>query len=451
MKPIIDVHEHIFRGRDIPLKGYLYSRRYTGLANFFGRCLRLLTVIAWCIRRGQKKGKLGWFSNFIIGFAALFVGQSYKRWANILSIPDIVDVVKRLVDTYKKDKVDLIVPLMIDYEYWFGNTVDVPLVNQIDEVYRDVIIPYEGRIHPFIPFDPARELAFRKRMAGPDGSREKYSSLALVEEAINNKGFIGVKLYNALGYRPIGNSDVDKQRRWIFRKNRMKQYTVFTGKEIDKVLDELFRFCVREEIPITAHCVAGGIEAYWNASYDFGSPAFWIEVLKKYPSLHLNLAHFGWSNEERYIVPDSNGKPHWVKQICELMEKYPFVYTDVAQHEVVTKKNVPIFVNDYRAMLHDFSGLLQKKLLYGIDWHVISRVDHYENFMSAYVALLKNNNLFTRDEIDDFLGANALAFLGLLPTKTAPSAGWKKNRKRLADFYKRNHIKPPKWFVATGP
>jgi predicted TIM-barrel fold metal-dependent hydrolase len=452
IKLIIDVHEHIFRGRDIPLKGYLYSRRYPFLANFFGRCLRLLTVLAWCIRRSTKNGKQSLFTRFMVWFASLFVGAGYRRWANILSLPDIEEIVERLVQTFQKDKTDLIVPLMIDYEYWFRNTADVPLWTQIDLVARDVVLndKYKGRIHPFVPFDPARELAFRKKMANPDGSREKYGSFAIVKDAIENKGFIGVKLYNALGYRPDGNSAVDKKRRKIFRKNRMIQYSIFTGKEIDGVLEELYRYCEREQVPITAHCVAGGIESYYNASYDFGSPAFWHNVLKKHPALHLNLAHLGWNGQECYTGKGTGGNKPWVKEICGMIAAYPFVYSDVAHHEVMVKSNKKEFVTDYTAMCKDFAGVLQRKLLYGIDWHVISRVDNYENFMKDYRALLRDNDFFSQGELENFFGSNALSFLGLLPLKTGPDASWTKNRMRLADFYKRNNIRPPQWFIATG-
>jgi predicted TIM-barrel fold metal-dependent hydrolase len=174
-------------------------------------------------------------------------------------------------------------------------------------------------------------------------------------------------------------------------------------------------------------------------------------VLKRHPTLHLNLAHFGWSGAERYSAGGTGGKPPWVKQICEIVRDYPFAYTDVAHHEVFRPGKGEEFLSDYRLILRDYSGVIQKKLLFGIDWHVITRVAGYEGFTPAYLALLKENGLFTSGEIAGFLGVNALHFLGLLRKGTPPSFGWTKNRRRLGRFYQRNGITPPQWFTATGP
>jgi len=411
MKPVIDIHEHIFRGRDIPLKGYLYSRKYTGFLNFVARFLRLLSAIARCIRRTQKNGKRGLLCRVLIWLACRFLGSGYRIWADILSLPDISDVMDELDKTCKADKVDLYVPLMIDYEYWFKNTVDEPIDHQIDEIYRSIVLERKGKVHPFVAFDPARELAYRKRMPGPEGSREKYSSLEMVKDAIENKGFIGVKLYPAIGYRPAGNSAVDKQRRKLFRKIKMERYSVFTGDEIDGVLDDLYRYCVKEQVPITTHCVSGGIEAYPDASYDFGSPVFWQPVLRKYPSLHVNLAHFGWTGKERYIKPDHDGNKPWVKEICDMITMHRYLYTDAAHHGVTDPKPRKEFLNDYPIMFADHGEVIKKKLMYGIDWHVFSKEKNYTQFKPEYIRLWKELGLYSDDELGLFLGGNAMEFL----------------------------------------
>jgi hypothetical protein len=45
--------------------------------------------------------------------------------------------------------------------------------------------------------------------------------------------------------------------------------------------------------------------------------------------------------------------------------------------------------------------------------------------------------------MEDFLGGNALIFLGLLPGG--------QNRRRLDRFYRDRGISPPEWFTATNP
>ncbi len=81
-----------------------------------------------------------------------------------------------------------------------------------------------------------------------------------------------------------------------------------------------------------------------------------------------------------------------------------------------------------------------------MDWHVIVRLRHYRDFMPTYVRVLHDGCGWSDQQIDDFLGGNALRFLGLLSLGTPASQGWTGNRVRLADYYARNGIQPPAWF-----
>jgi predicted TIM-barrel fold metal-dependent hydrolase len=394
------------------------------------------------------------------------MGDGYRRWAEILAKAEVADVAKAMLDTYDKDGIDLYVPLMIDYEYWFKNSPEPSISKQIEKIYEDVVVPSEGRIHPFVPFCPAREVAHRRGLPGPDHPDNgpiETSSLALVKDAIENKGFIGVKLYNSLGYRPLGNVKVDEKRRKILRRNRRDRYTVFTGEEIDEVLCDLYQFCVDEQVPITTHCGYTGVEAYSGASLHFGHPKFWRKVLNRYPDLHLNLAHFGWAPggyfpPERNIVmrslkslsralSDGEEPVTWVRTICEMLEKYDNLFTDVAHHNVMAEDAVPEFQRSYRAMCSDFPDLLQCRLMFGIDWHVITRADGFENFMERYVEVLDEEEIFSIADVGEFLGGNAVRFLGLGPEG---DAGWSGNHERLRRFYDSQGIEPPEWFKAAA-
>jgi predicted TIM-barrel fold metal-dependent hydrolase len=480
MKPVIDVHAHVFRGRDIPLKGFLLARRYPEwYITVFGPVL--FSIIARCIRKGGSKDK-GLLCGRVLNLVYRYMDDGYRRTADILSEDKLADIAAKLVETFDKDEIELYVPLMIDYEYWFRSTPEPSIADQIDDTFRDIVLPYKGRIHPFVSFDPARELAHRKGLPSPDdpegGPPEKYSSLDLVKDAIRNRGFIGVKVYNTLGYRPFSNPTVDEKRDEIFRRNRRKRYEVFTGQELDEVLSDLYRYCVSEQVPITAHCTSNGVEAYFGASFDFGRPEYWREVLDKFPDMHLNLAHFGWDHPEGYFpAPPSmlrqavrrmrqsvadrsfrslsgpspwDGEKTWVREICEMADEYRYLYTDVSHHGVTVDDNIQKFKTAYQGICRDFSGVIQKKLLFGIDWHVITREDNFESFRDRYVRVLGEDNIFTSHEIEDFLGGNALHFLGLLPLGTPPEVGWTRNRTRLQRFYESNHIDPPGWFTSTA-
>ena len=431
MKLIIDVHEHIFNANDIPLEGYLKSRKYKGLSWLLSKLF--IKPLARCVRRKlRKEGKFlhKILCPILIKTVGKAEGKGYVNWAKILSMEN-KDIANLMTQKFKKDNIDLYIPLMIDYEYWLKNTEDIPIKEQRDNIYRNVILPHKGTIHPFISFDPARELAYRKQMKNPDGKLEEDGSLNLVKESIDQYGFIGVKLYNAMGYRPVNNALVDEKRRKIAL--HKKKY-VFKGEEYDEVLKELYEYCVKEEIPITTHCEMDGSEAYHDASFDFGHPIFWKDILDndRFSKLKLNLAHFGWNKDTFH-----EGNRSWVQDICKMLEKYENLYTDVSHNRVVLKGNKEKFIDAYTVLSKNFPWI-KKKILFGIDWHVIERVLGFEDFKDRYIEILDKSG-FNQKEIDDFLGINAVKFLGL--NKTG------KNRKRLQNFYNQNSIGNPAWLI----
>jgi len=432
MKPIIDVHSHIFNAKDIPLKGYLLSRKFDGITQYLAPVL--VRLVAKCIRDRIDNNNIEGLNRGLACVAALaavykITGKQYKKWVDTLS-KEVEEITKELIDTFSADNIDLYIPLLLDFEYWYKNSKDVCIDKQINFVHKNIIIPYEGKIHPFVPFDPAREIAFRKGMKNPDGKPEKYGSLGLVKEAIAEKGFIGVKLYNAMGYKPYNNHTVDINRRKIAL--HKKRY-IFKGEEYDEVLAELYDYCISEDIPVTSHCGMEGSESYPGSSFDFGQAKFWKDVLdqERFKKLRLNLAHFGWNKKQEYDGPKS-----WVKDISEMLGNYENLYTDVSHYEVLDERNFSSFTNTYKILNENYPAL-KNKLLFGIDWHVIKRVKNFAQFKNNYLRILKHNGLFNETEIENFLGGNAINFLGL-------NKGDKTN-KRLKNFYRQNSIKSPTW------
>lgn len=455
MQPTIDVHNHIFSALDIPLEGYLLSRRSERrigrmidpwisifpMPQLFGYVAR--RARERCVTRQlDSEVNRGWFYAMVLWIYGKLSGQRFLEWEDSLSSCAAANS-DRLIDTWPD--VQLFVPLMIDFEYWFANSLDNPLGEQIDAVFRDVVVPHLGKIHPFVPFDPARELAYRKGMVSPDGQLETNPPLELVRDAIEAKGFIGVKLYNSLGYRPLGNDDAEAsmKRRHIAVRNQKLPY-LFDGEEYDEVLCDLYDYCVDHEVPITAHCVMDGIEAFPGASFDFGQARFWDEVLKqdRYKTLRLNLAHFGWNQ-----APGQGyaGSESWTKDVCRLIVKYDNVFADVSHHRVLTESGRNQFIEGYRQMKTDFSADLEKiksRILFGSDWHVLRRMRGYREFLDKYQRVLVQAEIYSTSELDRFRAENALEFLGL-------RAGGR-NRERLLFLYQTYGSSVPDWYRQAG-
>jgi len=215
---------------------------------------------------------------------------------------------------------------------------------------------------------------------------------------------------------------------------------LFDGEEYDRVLCELYDYCVDNEVPITAHCVMNGIEAYPGASFHFGRAKFWDLVLRqdKYKNLCLNLAHFGWNQASNQGYA---GDGSWVIELCDLMVRYENVFADISHHRVLDKRGRKQFVAGYRELQKDFPNdieKIKKRILYGSDWHVLRRIGGYREFLKNYVRVLEKAGLYDQTTLDRFRGVNALEFLGLLPGGM--------NHQRLDRFYQSNGINPPSWF-----
>ena len=452
MVPVIDIHTHLFNALDIPVEGYLISRRvekkrpcdleyiihfFPGMHVFHYLVDRMRDR---CMIRQMHDETQGWYYKLLLWVFGRYMRQDLKEWEDSLT-KTVVANARDLTRLWPQT--DLFVPLVIDFEYWFRNSVDVPIAEQIELIYREVTLPMSGRFHGFVPFDPVRELAFRKRMNNPDGQQEVTSSLDLVKRAIREMGFIGVKLYNTLGYRPLNNSGgltpLHRQRMAV--RNEKGTY-LFEGDAYDQVLRELYDYCEKDGVPITAHCMLNGIEAYPGASEHFGAADLWRPVLNEFRNIKINLAHFGW-NPISGIGYGS--RQNWMRNICRMLAEYTNLYTDVSHHEVMRRNKRNELIKAFRRIQTEFPDSIEKikkRILYGSDWHVLRRINKYAAFPDRYRQIMLKTGFYEEPSLPDFLGGNAMRFLGLLPGEA--------NYKRLDRFYKSHHMEPPAWFQNAG-
>lgn len=240
---------------------------------------------------------------------------------------------------------------------------------------------YPKNVFPFFVVDPRRPgiLELMKIHVGKD------------------KPFYGVKIYTPNGYSPTD--------------------PVLFGK--DKNDDCVYKYCIDNDIPITAHNSAGGFSNYVDKVqvkgdiYENGKiintenlpgnwvyfktnilngeeaikeralklnyPILWELVLERYKNLRLNLAHFGIGNKD------------WTKEIFRLLNKkksdgnllYQNLYTDFSCFE---DEEIPKIKKIY------FDKATQKvkaKFLYGSDFYLNmlktnSIKKYYNNFTTVY-------------------------------------------------------------------
>jgi predicted TIM-barrel fold metal-dependent hydrolase len=336
-KLLIDVHCHVFNWRDVPkdFKGWFVSLFVSP------KRLHLLERLA-----GKDRHVLH------------AIHQDRPRIAN------------NLFDLYKgKKKNAIICPLTMDMSPSFDdNPKDPEYKTQLQHVTA-IKDAHPGKVLPFICLNPLRA----------EGEMKKYFI-----DAFNPDGdlqYFGVKIYPSLGYFPS-----------------------------HPELMEIFKVCEEFNIPVTTHVSSGITRNNDKNLYNvvgtgyiegefvknpgtlsdlseedyrliFNNPFNWEPVLKACPKLKLNLAHFGGDIEWKTQIKEGRSSA-WVQKIIELLcsEKHPNVYADFSY----TFYN-PKFNRELKTLMEKHP-VLQKKVLYGSDSHLVLREKRgkmgviYDNF-----------------------------------------------------------------------
>jgi predicted TIM-barrel fold metal-dependent hydrolase len=325
------------------------------------------------------------------------------------------DIIAELIDTYGQgpNGVTLFASALVDFELWLKDAPQNIFPHQI-ELGSRLSRTYPGRIHFYAPFDPWREIA---ATAGKPGS------LDLVKRAVMEEGFIGVKLYPPMGFAPLDNGTLD------FSAVGVKDSKTF-GAGLDAALAKLYAWALKEDVPIIAHC---------NLSQESkdgfalrASPAYWANVLVKFPGLRLNLGHFGGQGN----LGSGSTKPSadWPETIIALMDtaEGTRVYTDIGHFDMKS-------ASWFKALKSAFTTnkTLLSRLMYGSDWMMLATQADYEDYLDLFRKGIAGMKTVTSAQLSAILGENARTFLGLQPGD--------KPRTRLEQFYVKHGVPLPTW------
>ena len=341
----------------------------------------------------------------------------HLAWALLLTRPD-TEIAARLLETYPEVK--LFTPCAMDMEFWFeGEKPSLPYAGQLDRLAK-LVRCHEGKIHPFVAFDPERQ----RRSIGTT----ETGALELVQRAIEEQGFLGVKVYPPLGYRPSGNARAhDRRGTCPFPETRER------AEAYDRALEELYAWCEREGVPIAAHCEDPGAESRRGCG-TFADPAGWEAVLAAHPRLRLNLMHFGGVEDLL-----DNGACSWAWEIGRLMQRYDHVYADVGAHEVPTDPDLARrFFAALERLFKEYPRA-RGRLMFGTDWHLLVRHEDHEEFPARYIDLY-SEAIGGGDALARFAAGAAVVVLGLRPGDA--------NSNRMERFWGNDRFA---WITDTSP
>jgi hypothetical protein len=194
-------------------------------------------------------------------------------------------------------------------------------------------------------------------------------------EKLGCNNFAGIKVYPPLGFDPWPEDAEEK-----------------------KKVEALYGYCCEKKIPVTTHCSEGGFRTADKAC-DFTDPLRWLDVLKKYPDLKINFAHFGRQDKALWIIPQQR----WQQQILKLVADYPNVYTDFSYRGCEEK-----YYDELRELLDKEAPQIRSRVLFGSDFMInLMDIDSYNEYLSFFI---KSQSL-TTDEKDLFCSANPSKFL----------------------------------------
>ncbi len=314
----------------------------------------------------------------------------YLKAAKFLSMDKMELVYQDYIENYSIAKCLGLAPknvlttaLMMDLQKGWGVDVKKNIRKRMDELKR------LSKTRPILPFffcDPRR---------ADDKEDNLYE---LFHEAFcEGQSFFGVKIYPSLGYDPY---DV---RLWpIYQLCEEYNIPVLThcgGVTITAELDRMSgyhgetaqKMVIKdaESDPDDKTTKKIDVKDRKDGGNKLNDPKRWQPVMKKFPGLRLNIAHFGgyetWDSDHRPDTDEDLLKRKGV--IIDLMEKYEHVYADFSYNIVEDG-----FTRNLKATLLQ-NKRVRERTMFGSDyWMVMQEGDLYKQQME-FKGIIRDNDL----------------------------------------------------------
>lgn len=323
------------------------------------------------------------------------------------------------------------------------------------------------RLHGYAAFCPAREISLAEasypkvpaadsKWAGPDTAYheetepigdwhlagptrvEPQPSFRLARHAIERAGFLGVKLYPPVGFRPVGNES-------LFDVGSAQ--AEHRGARLDNALCRLYSWCQEKQVPVLVHCGVGN--SFSLGAMECPHPAHWGKVLERYPKLRLCLGHLGHV-EGLPKRPPGGYTPEqieqgWPAEAARLMERYDHVYADIADfHTLRASPYVEPGDTEVLRYLMRTYPRFRGRLLYGSDWFM-------NNLLGEHDQYLKRFHAGFAEVFEEETGYDAAAvFEGNARRFLFGEGEGNPNRRRLLAYYQAAHVQAPPWLTGRA-
>jgi len=359
-----------------------------------------------------------------IDFALHFFAH---RYVNALDYLEIYSVPS-------KRKVDLLIASLVDYDWWLarGHATEVRLAQQVGLMERISVVT-QGRVHGFVPFCPFREIMTKSGTTPGE-------SLMLVMDAIEKRGFVGVKLYPPMGFAPYGNRGLSV---WQGRPSLpdVAREPVF-GERLDDALRSLFTWCLANDVPVMAH--TNHSNGPYEEFEDLAGAQYWAKALEEFQGLRVSFGHFGDTDTADHKGDRAKAFAALMSRSAGSPGEQAFADSGFFADALTQTSKLQ---ETLLALYGSTSGaILAERFMYGTDWEMLAtQLDsalYFTRFGGVFEEIDRaQSGTRVRGVLpsEAFFGWNAVNYLGL----TSGS----KPRRRLEAFYREHRVPTPDWMA----
>lgn len=315
------------------------------------------------------------------GIVAFVYYMLSRRWMNLQTYAQAFSTDKNALC------VDTVLGALVDFDRW----LDCPPRSSHDDqikLHQLISLLSGGYMRPLVAYNPWTDIVTPRR------------GLERVIDAIDQRGFIGAKIYPPMGFRPFGNT---KNPLKLSRPHRP------SPEDLDRVLGDFWDTCTERDIPVMAHT---GESMGWDDTYDeLGGPPGWESLLDRYKGKGkgpiINAAHFGGDSAEK--------NTNWPKSLAKLMgrpEGKRF-YGDLGYwSELRCREAVQTKCKAATERLKDAlntplsdSETIADRIMFGTDWLMLSKERDWPDYAIEIAETLSGS---MENKLKAFLGENAL-------------------------------------------
>jgi hypothetical protein len=320
---------------------------------------------------------------------------------------------------YQRDpatSIDVFCPAMLDFGYWLDDGSQ-NLRRQADGIHlmEQLAIAFNGAFLPLVAYNPRADIG-----------RRRAEALARVIEAVEHRGFIGIKLYPPIRVDP-----------GLSLRDHGSTCPPNT-KEIDAVLTDLYKWARAKGVPILAHASHSIGES--DEKEDCAGPSRWALGLGVKPGLPVQAAHFGGNDDQAQ---------QWAGQFAELMGDGQGLNlrADLSNQDALfyDKPTIERFKRALRTPVKP-KGIAADRTFYGSDFFMTDMAGATRLFaieMARFLDHVEDGDSAVAGLRDRVFGSNAADFYGLRSNTDCTND--RTTRCRLTEFYERSGVPTPHW------